>query len=412
MLIKLLLIIYFILVSGNIALKAQAGGTTGNDSDKASKASSCDTLGQKDFRDVIGSVLRLKFKPDSTKYKGNGPFLSVVPVVGYSLQSGLTGALTTSTSFYASSRHEKFSSILANLYSSEYHQTWFVANSNIFLDKPKLHFFGDWRYYNFPTNTFGIGNRSSLNDALAIDYSYIRFYQHAFLELADNIFVGAGYNLDDHWNIQLDSDSGKVYNEIRKFQKGTSSLSSGLSLNFQYDNRKNSVNADQGSFASIQYRSNMMFLGSDNNWQSLVLDARHYQKFPASTSNVLAFWYYANMTLAGKPPYLDLPSIGWDDYSNTGRGYVPGRYTGRNLLYLESEYRFGITRNKLLGGVLFGNAESLLRKIPGNLHTVIPGYGCGLRVKLNKFSNTNLAVDYGFGIGGSRGFFFNLGEVF
>ena len=127
---------------------------------------------------------------------------------------------------------------------------------------------------------------------------------------------------------------------------------------------------------------------------------------------MLALWIYNNFTLKGKPPYLDLPSIGWDDYSNTGRGYVPGRFTGRNLIYFESEYRFGITHNGLLGGVVFGNAESILHNISNNVHTVIPGGGFGLRIKANKYSNTNIAIDYGFGIGGSRGFFFNLGEVF
>jgi hypothetical protein len=31
---------------------------------------------------------------------------------------------------------------------------------------------------------------------------------------------------------------------------------------------------------------------------------------------------------------------------------------------------------------------------------------------MNKESSTNLSIDYGFGINGSRGFFVNLGEVF
>ena len=43
---------------------------------------------------------------------------------------------------------------------------------------------------------------------------------------------------------------------------------------------------------------------------------------------------------------------------------------------------------------------------------VAPGYGVGLRVKLNKFSGANLCVDYGFGTEGSRGIAVNLGEVF
>lgn len=367
---------------------------------------------QKDIRDVFAKPFHLKLKPDSLKMKGNGPFISVLPIVGYALQSGVTGAFTTSTSFFTSSDRDKFSSINANAYYSQYHQYWFIANSNVFIDKLKLHLFGDWRYYNFPTNTYGIGSHTSLSNVLPIDYSYIRFYQLGFREIKNNVFVGFGYNLDLHWNIEAGSDSGKVYTEVQRYQNGSRSVSSGLSLNFQYDNRRNSVNPMGGTYVNVQYRSNFMFLGSDRDWQSLLLEVRHYIKFPASSQNVIALWSYNNFTLNGKPPYLDMPSIGWDDYSNTGRGYVPGRYTGRNLLYAESEYRFALTRNGLLGGVVFGNTETILRKISSNLHTVIPGYGFGLRIKLNKYSSANLAIDYGFGIGGSQGFFFNLGEVF
>ena len=41
-----------------------------------------------------------------------------------------------------------------------------------------------------------------------------------------------------------------------------------------------------------------------------------------------------------------------------------------------------------------------------------PGAGLGLRIKMNKSSNTNLCIDYGFGAMGSKGFAFNLNEVF
>jgi len=42
---------------------------------------------------------------------------------------------------------------------------------------------------------------------------------------------------------------------------------------------------------------------------------------------------------------------------------------------------------------------------------LLPGYGVGFRIKLNKNSGANLCIDYGFG-NGSQGLFVNLGEVF
>ena len=366
---------------------------------------------KKDIIDILQGGFKTHLHKDTVSEKGKKSFFSILPVVGYSLQSGLTGAIVTNTSFYTDESRSRFSNLLVNGYYSQFHQYWFTANSNIFFEKSKLHLFGDTRYYNFPTETFGVGSNSSLNDALDINYSYLRFSQIVFRELAPNIFAGAGYNLDYHWNIATDTITGKALSDFNTFQKGNRSVSSGISLNLMFDNRRNSVNPEAGSYANLQYRPNLKLLGSDTNWSSLLIDLRHYIKFPASSKNVLAFWNYYNFTLNGTPPYLDMPSVGWDSYSNTGRGYVPGRYTGRNFMYLESEYRFAITRNGLVGGVVFGNAETIYQKW-AYTHSIIPGGGIGIRIKMNKFSNTNLGIDYGFGVGGSHGLFFNLGEVF
>ncbi len=386
---------------------------------KDSCASPEDTSGhikikQIDVYDIIYWMVNINLRRDTTKNKGLGPYLSIIPAVGYTLQSGITGALTTSTSFYTDIKKNKNSSITANVYYSQYHQYWMNSNSNVFIDKYKLHLFGDWRYYKFPTYTYGLGDHTSLSSALPIDYSYVRFYQFIYHEFFKNAFFGIGYNLDEYWNITERVDTGKIYTEFTRGLKGskTRTISSGIAMDFLFDNRQNSVNTKKGTYINIQYRPNLMLLGSDINWQSMLIDVREYFKLPASSDNVLALWSYNDLTLKGEPAYLDLPTIGWDDYNNTGRGYVQGRYTGNNLLYLESEYRFHVTDNGLLGGVVFCNAESILRKLSSELHTIIPGYGLGLRIKLNKNSDTNVCVDYGFGIGGSHGFFFNLGEVF
>ena len=82
------------------------------------------------------------------------------------------------------------------------------------------------------------------------------------------------------------------------------------------------------------------------------------------------------------------------------------------MFYLESEYRFGITRDGLLGGVVFANLQSYPRDIIGKLKTLIPAGGSGLRIKVNKRTNTNVAIDYGIGIDGAHGIFVNLGEIF
>ncbi len=361
--------------------------------------------------DVLDLFKKGKNKVEKNSTNGEKPFFSVIPVVGYSMQSGLTGAIITNTSFYLDEHKSRFSNLLINGYYSEYHQYWFTANNNLFFEKSKLHLIGDMRYYKFPTQTYGLGTNSTLKDALKIDYSYVRISQIITRSLLPNFFVGIGFNLDYHWNIHPDTLQGKALNDLNRYQRTNHSNSTGVSFNVIYDSRKNPENPAEGTYGNLQYRPNMTILGSDSNWQSLLLDLRHFIPFPASSRNVLALWNYYNFTLNGTPPYLDTPSIGWDAFSNTGRGYVPGRYAGKNLMYFESEYRFVLSHNGLLGGVVFGNMQNIYQRW-SDKHAIIPGGGVGIRLKMNKYSNTNLGIDYGFGVGGSHGLFFNLGEVF
>jgi hypothetical protein len=55
---------------------------------------------------------------------------------------------------------------------------------------------------------------------------------------------------------------------------------------------------------------------------------------------------------------------------------------------------------------------SVAEPLQKGLQQIRTGYGAGIRIKLNKHSNTNVAIDYAFGQGGSQGIFMNLGEVF
>jgi hypothetical protein len=144
----------------------------------------------------------------------------------------------------------------------------------------------------------------------------------------------------------------------------------------------------------------------------MVIDARKYIRFPANSRNILAFWNYDWLTLKGEPPYLDLPSNGWDMYENTARGYVQGRFRGRQMVYFESEYRMSLTRNGLLGAVAFLNCTSITRNLLNAFDVWHPAGGLGLRLKINKGSNMNVGLDYGIGENGSHGIYVNVGEVF
>jgi outer membrane protein assembly factor BamA len=273
---------------------------------------------------------------------------------------------------------------------------------------------GDWRYYKYPEYTYGLGGHTK--EALTSDqlnYSNIIIHEAVLRHINNSAFyAGLAYNLDYHWDI---SESGLPNGEASDFKKyglTKNSVSSGISVNALYDTRKNSINPTEAMYGSIAFCPNFTFLGSNHNYQSLIIDLRKYFKPFRHSDNVLAFWSYNWFTFNGNVPYLDLPSTGWDPYANMGRGYIQSRFRGKNLLYLEAEYRFGITRNGLFGGVVFANAQSVTDWPSNKFQTIYPAVGTGLRIKINKHSNTNLAIDYAMGLDGSRGIFINLGEVF
>ena len=82
------------------------------------------------------------------------------------------------------------------------------------------------------------------------------------------------------------------------------------------------------------------------------------------------------------------------------------------MLYFETEYRFGLTANGLLGAVVFTNLQAFSEWPSNQFETLHPAGGFGLRMKLNKQSDTNIDLDYGFGVDGSHGLTVNVAEVF
>ena len=255
--------------------------------------------------------------------------------------------------------------------------------------------------------------QTRLGDGYNIDFNYLKLHQTLYRGVTKNLFLGLGIFYDHFWNIHEVNIAPNVLTDFQKYGLTKNVTSTGPAFRLLFDSRLNPINPNQGSFANIVVRPNMKWMGSDNAYTAVLVEARTYFHFPARSKNVIALWTYNWFSIGSdKPPYLLLPSTGWDDFFNTGRGYIQGRYRGNDMIYLESEYRFPISHNGILGGVAFLNAETFSRRIPTQLSQMALGAGTGLRIKLNKFSKTNLGIDYGFGAQGSRGVAVNLGEVF
>ncbi|GAB4029378.1 BamA/TamA family outer membrane protein [Spirosoma jeollabukense] len=355
---------------------------------------------------------RLPITPhDSAALREGKHFLLVIPQVGYTLQTRGLVAVLVNAAFR--NPRANMSSVTSQLSYTQNGQVIFTNSSSIWLPDNRLLWTNDWRLMHYPQATYGLGMYTSTDRIINMDYAYLRLYQGLLRQLAPNFYVGIGYHLDLHWNVQSYARDREL-TRISRYPYGVEgrSVSSGPTLHVVYDNRRNAINPSGGLYANAVLRANEVFLGSDNTYQSLLVETRKYVHLPISSDNILALWSYNSLTLSGNPPFLDLPSTGWDSSGNMGRGFIQGRFRGKNLLYVESEYRFHITTDRLLGGVIFANAQTVTEQPSGNFEKIVPAVGAGLRLKMNKVSRTNLSIDYGFGMDGSHGLFFNLGEVF
>lgn len=156
-------------------------------------------------------------------------------------------------------------------------------------------------------------------------------------------------------------------------------------------------------------------MGSNQQQSStLTVDSRYFIPLSKEYKQyVLGFWMYGQFLTHGNLPYLNLPALGWDQNSRSGKGYIQGLFRGANLLFFETEYRFPITNNQLISGTVFVNATSA-RDVAGNVnlfHTIQPAVGVGLRVLLDKKTWTNFVMNFGLGRD-SKTFYFNDGEGF
>jgi hypothetical protein len=271
----------------------------------------------------------------------------------------------------------------------------------------------DWRYLDTNQSTFGLGPTMPDQTEYPMDFVLYRLSQAAYRRIGRSAwFVGMGYHFDRYDKIH---DERATLGEATPFSvysggTPTHTQSSGFSIGTVVDTRDHPSNASRGTYWNLTLRSNLHALGSDVDHHSLWSDLRLHTRLPRNSPHVLAVWNWVWVT-SGSTPYLDLPAIGWDTYGRSGRGYVQGRIRGPQLGYLEFEYRRRLTRDDLWGAVAFFSLTSASPD-DGVFEAVDPAFGLGVRLKFNKRTKTNLAVDVGRTPGGTQKLFIGLQETF
>ena len=382
---------------------------------------------QKDLVDYLRHYTKSKGKAPDTSLQVGKLYKTYLPVVGYGPAVGFVfGGGISFSSLLGQASNTHISSALLNASVTTKEQFYMNLRTNLYLPQDKWIMQGDFRIMLYAQPTYGLGiHKNEFDSGQNMRFNYFRFYEKAYRNVAKHFYLGMGIQLDKHFKIQdqqLDLELPAVrvtdhyaYSLAKGFDPDKYTTL-GLSLDFLYDSRDNSINCYKGAYAQFSYRQNLSFLGSSQNSSSFFYDLRKYFVIShrAADKSILAFWTWGQFNTSGNIPYLALPAIGWDTYNRSGRGYVQGRLRGTNMMYMESEYRFPLTANGFLGAVIFVNGTTASSDFQQQslFNSTAIGYGAGFRVKMDKRSRTSIGVDLGMENWNTRRIYFNLQECF
>jgi hypothetical protein len=395
------------------------------------------TCPERDLPDLIRGALN---KPPKIKPEDAGS-LMLLPIIGSNPAIGFMVGVGGQYAFKMYD-NSNYSLIFGSLQYTTKNQFLFLLKNNIYTRDNRIFFTGDWRYLIYSQSTYGLGTTApeggildyqfglagaeTSSDSLAqpMTYNFARLHQSIGFEIAKGIYLGLGYQFDSYFKIvdnKLNLAPGDslvtshyAYNTYYGYNT-EKYYNSSLGIRFVIDKRDNMIQAHKGYYFSLSWQGGFRFIGNDRNSNLYQVEWRSYHGLSKrNPTHLIAFWFMGNFAEEGTLPYMILPATAYDQTGRSARGYTQGRFRGNQMVYGEVEYRFPISRcGGLLGGVLFANATSANNPALSLdlFESIKPACGFGLRVKMDKYSKTNLAVDVAFGHQ-SSGFYLAVSETF
>jgi Omp85 superfamily domain len=259
----------------------------------------------------------------------------------------------------------------------------------------------------FPDRFWGLGNNSPHSDREAYSISQYYLFPQLLRNVYKKFYVGIAYESQNVFAFRYGQDkpAGQSVFDRQNVSGRYGSFTSGAGMILLWDSRNNAFSSSDGfyfQYALSEYRKG---LGSQYNYLSHNLDMRKY--FLVGSTSVLAFQYVASFN-TGNVPIRSLVSIG---NGNIMRGYYDGRFTDKNLMAIQAEFRQHIINR--FGVVAFAGVGRVARSFSEfSLSGLKPSFGGGLRLAIDRKEQLNVRVDAGFGKNGNNGIYLNLSEAF
>lgn len=392
-------------------------------------------LQKKDSVVDVTDILRKIFKKEAKEEDHKKTAIAILPTLSYNPSFGfIIGGKVSGGKQFGNPANTNYSVFTLEGIITTKNIISVQAKHNIFIAENKWNWQGQWQLAHYGLLDYGLGTANAYrvggividnfpiknaDSAFPITYTFVRLAEKGFRKIGKYFYAGGGVRIDMFSNIN-DERQTNNYNtphqrySLRHDFDPQKYSANGLIIAVQYNTREHPIRSYGGTYADAGLQFNQTWMGSTKNSILLQYDLRKYWSLSKKNpEHVLAFWHWAIYKLSGDIPYLELPSTASDPYGRSGRAYTFSRFKGPSYAYFETEWRFPITKNKLISGVCFLNyqtaGDDLKMKV---FQSWQPGAGTGLRILFQKQSRTTLCVDYAVGKHGANGIFFGLGEAF
>ncbi|MFC1508985.1 BamA/TamA family outer membrane protein [Candidatus Omnitrophota bacterium] len=309
------------------------------------------------------------------------------PVVFYSDETKLAGGGAAQIVFGDES--ERFSSSVGVIgFYTQKSQYSFGFGPEVYLKNGTYKMTGDFGYLYFPDTFFGIGNNTIKDDEENYTGRLYRIKPVIQRKIYPNLFVGVQYDYA-YGKLIKTENGGQLERGLVPGSKGGGV--SGIGVNLTWDSRDNNLYPVSGSFHQFSASSYGSVLGSDFDFNSYLLDLRHYRQIFGK--HIIAFQGVASIN-SGRPSFQFM-----NNNSSLGmylRGYSQTRFVDRNVVAFQAEYRMPLYWR--FGLVAFAGFGQVADKI-GNMEfdEFKPSAGLGLRFALIPEQKVNLRIDIGVG---------------
>jgi hypothetical protein len=338
---------------------------------------------------------------DAFTFESGRNTIAVVPVLGYSPQTGLEYGVMPVWRILP--KHCPDSAFYRPTVISSYLlcSTTGMFEADIDLDAfvwQNYRLTAQTRALYLPDKFYGIGNQSV--DAVFEPYDARRLqFKGSFArQLGQAWFVGVYVDVDNTQNTPPVSSQG---NEVTG---GSGGFLSALGPTVAFDNRNSATYPTNGYYVRGWYVASDVAWGSDYDYSQFNIDGRC---FALVGKSVLASQLQL-ISGNGHAPFYRLAALG----GKRGLRGIPHplKYINNNMWLFQTEYRTHIWWR--FGGVLFGGVGEVAEKWDATFSNVKCTAGAGLRFNIFPNEKLNCRFDFGVASGGDHAFYFSLNESF